>query len=91
MADGVSIPNLGEKEFVGISNEGIHKGLKAQVCAIDKGLLSVSRVVDAGNKVVFSPKGSYIEDEYGQRMKMEKRGGIYMLKLWTKKNLSLDF
>ena len=68
MADGVTIPNLGEKEFVGVSNERIQKELRAQVCDINKGLLSVSRVVDAGNRVVFSPKGSYIEDEQGRIM-----------------------
>ena len=91
MADGVTLPNLGEKEFIGVSTEGIQKELKAQVCEINKGLLSVSRVVDAGNKVVFSPKGSYIEDEQGKRMMMEQRRGIYMLKLWTRSGNSRDF
>ena len=67
MADGVTIPNLGEKEFVGVSKEGIKKELRAQVCDINKGLLSVNRVVDAGNRVVFSPDGSYIEDSQGRK------------------------
>ena len=91
MADGAKIPNLGEKEFIGVSTEGIQKELKAQVCEISKGLLSVSRVVDAGNRVVFSPKGSYIEDEHGRRMHMEKKRGLYILKLWTKNGSSRDF
>ena len=91
LADGVTIPNLGEKEFVGVSAEGIQRSMKAQVCDINKGLLSVSRVVNAGNRVAFDPDGSYIEDAQGKKMWMKQRGGIYMLKLWTNTEGSRDF
>ena len=92
VANGIRIPNLGEKRFVGISEEGLPRQMKAQVCDINKGLLSVSRIVGAGNRVVFDPEGSYIEDLGTQeRMYMKASRGLYMLKLWTKSAGKRDF
>ena len=52
---------------------------------MNKGLLSVRRMVQAGNRVVFDQAGSYVEDRTtGDRMYMAERGGMYMLKLWVK-------
>ena len=62
VANGVRIPNLGEQRFVAHTQEGFQKNIKAQVCDVNKALLSVRRFVDAGNKVVFDKNGSYIED-----------------------------
>ena len=61
-ANGVRIPNLGEKKFVGISEESVSRGLTAQVCDVNKVLLSVRKVVAAGNRVIFDDEGSFIED-----------------------------
>ena len=45
--------------------------MRAQVCAVNKALLSVSRMVQAGNRVVFDPNGSYVEDLHsGEKMFM---------------------
>ena len=86
VANGIRIPNLGEKRFVGVSAENVHRRLVAQVCDVNKGLLSVSRVVRAGSRVVFDPSESYIEDiESQERMYLEERNGMFMLKLWTKR------
>ena len=63
VANGVRIPNLGEKKFVGVSNEGISRKLTAQVCEVNKGLLSVSKMTNGGSRVVFDSDGSYIEDK----------------------------
>ena len=85
MADGQRVPNLGEKSFVVVDDDGLRRSMKAQVCDISKGLLSVSRVVNAGNTVVFSPKENYIQDGVtGERMWITERRGMYLLKLWTK-------
>ena len=85
VANGVQIPNLGEKKFVGISEEGVARGLKAQIAEVNKGLLSVAKVVKNGNRVVFDDQGSYIEDkETHERMWLEERQGMYMLKMWVK-------
>ena len=85
VANGVRIPNLGEKQFVGVSNEGISRHITAQVCEVNKGLLSVRRMVAAGNRVVFDSQGSYVEDpQTGEVMNLEERQGMYILRLWTK-------
>ena len=56
--------------------------MAAQVCDVSKALLSVSKMVNAGNRVVFEKGGSYVEDvETRERMYMR----MYMLKLWVKK------
>ena len=85
VANGVRIPNLGEKRFVATSEEGIKRHITAQVCEVNKGRLSVRRMVQAGNPVVFNHRGSYIVDNNTlERMYMGERNDMYMLKLWTK-------
>ena len=64
----------------------------AQACEVNKGLLSVRRMVQAGNTVIFNSNGSYIEDNRTkERMYMEERNGMYMLKLWTRAEKSSSF
>ena len=63
VADGTLIPNLGEKKFVAVSDAGVTRQMKAQVCEANKALLSVHRVVQAGSRVVFAASGSYVQDE----------------------------
>ena len=59
----------------------------AQVCDVNKGLLSVSRVIHNGSRVVFDSDGSYIEDKTnGEIINLAERNGMFMLKLWTKKD-----
>ena len=85
VASGELIPNLGEKSFVAYGEQGQVRAIKAQVCEVNKALLSVSRMVRAGNKVVFSGSGSYVEDENtGERISLREQGGMYMLKPWIK-------
>ena len=87
VADGTLIPNLGEKKFTAVGEDGVVRKMKAQVCDVNKALLSVKRVVEAGNRVVFDDGegGSYIEDKWtGERMMLKEVGGMYMLKPWVK-------
>ena len=86
MANGVKIPNLGEKRFIGVAENGISRGYTAQVCSVNKCLLSVSKVVRAGHRVVFDADGSYIEDKTsGEWMGLTESNGMFMLRLWTKR------
>ena len=39
VANGVRIPNLGEKRFTGVSNEGSIRNITAQVCDVNKAFL----------------------------------------------------
>ena len=85
VASGDLIPNLGEKNFTAYGEQGQARAIKAQVCEVNKALLSVSRMVQAGNTVVFSRSGSYVEDEQtNERIPLREQGGMYMLKLWVK-------
>ena len=84
-ADGTLIPNVGEKRFAAVSDGGVARHMKAQVCDVNKALLSVHRVVQAGNRVVFSTSGSFVQDEQtGERMPLEDKGGMYTLQLLAK-------
>jgi len=86
VASGTLIPNLGEKRFLAVGEEGQMRRMKAQVCDVNKALLSVKRILQAGNRVVFDRAGSYIEDEEtNERMHLREENGMFMLKLWAKK------
>ena len=85
VADGTLIPNLGEKKYMAVSDTGVCRHMRSQVCDVNRALLSAHRCVQAGNKVVFAASGSYIEDEAtGEVMLLKEQGGMYMLKLWVK-------
>lgn len=84
VANGVEIPNLGERKFVGVTEEGVARPRTAQICAVDKTLMSVSKVDKAGNRVGFDDDGSYIEHKStGERIWMEQIGGMCYVKLWV--------
>ena len=92
VADGTRIQNQGEKNFFGTIEEGVDRCITAQVCDVNKGLLSVGRMVGLGHKVVFDRTGSYIEDcKTKERMWMKEDRGLYMLKLWIKTPSSRSF
>ena len=60
--------------------------MTAQVCDVNKALLSVSKMVKAGNRVIFDPEGSYIEDKNtGECMNLKEKNGMYMLSLCSKR------
>ena len=85
VANGERIPNLGEKRFKGISDDGVTRSITAQVCSVNKALLSVRKIIRAGNRVVFDEDGCYVEDKRTQeKMWMREEGGMFMLRLWVK-------
>ena len=49
VATGVQIPNLGEKRFEAESEEGVRRSITAQVCDVNKALLSVHKVKKSRN------------------------------------------
>ena len=82
------VPCQGEKRFVGVNENGQERSMTVQVCEVNKALLSVKKVVKAGNRVVFEEAGSYVEDvSSGERLYMnEAEGGMYTLKFWLKRS-----
>ena len=91
VANGVEIPNLGKRKFVGFTEEGGKRGITAQVCSANKTFMSVSKVAAQGNRVVFDDEGSYIEDKVsGERTWMQQVGGMYMLKMWVSRKTTKE-
>jgi len=87
VASGSLIPNLGEKKFMAVDEQGVERRMTVQVCDVNKPLLSVHKIVQAGNEVVFSRHGSYVKHEAtGEKMHLRETGGMYMLKLWARKS-----
>ena len=85
VANDVRIPNLGEKKFQGYSEEGAVRSITTQVCEVNKGLLSVEKVVEAGNRVVLDSTGSYIEDKKThERLYVRDEAGMYMLRMYVR-------
>ena len=78
VADGVQNPNRGERRFVGVVEDEEARSMTAQICAVNKTLMSVRKIARAGNRVVFDDDdGSYIEDQStGERLWMEQVGGM---------------
>ena len=64
-ATGDIVGNLGQKDFVAITDDtAMTRSMTAQVAeGVTKGLLSVVKAMDAGNRVVFDSDGSYIVDK----------------------------
>ena len=59
---------------------------------MNKALLSVSRIVKSGNRVVFDSSGSFIEHKAsGDWMPLEEKGGVYTIKVWIPKDQSEPF
>ena len=77
--------NLGEKTFKAQTQGGSTRKVTAQVCDVSKPLMSVKKMVEAGNTVVFGPEGNYVYDgSNGEVMEMESKNGLFMLKAWVK-------
>ena len=84
VANGERIPNMGEKCCSGSTEEGLNRCITAQVCDVKKALMSVKKIVSAGNRVVFEEEGSYIEDKRTrEKIWLREEKGMYMLKLWV--------
>ena len=75
-----------------VGETGLQRRMKAQVCDVNKALLSVTRMVEADKRVVFEKDaggriGGYVEDtQTGERMYMREVNGMFMLRLWVKKS-----
>ena len=83
-ANGVKIPNEGERLVTMMTREGVKRDMKFIVCPVTKALGSVSQMCQIGHRVVFNPPwdedGSYIEHiETGERIWMEQHNGLYVL------------
>ena len=64
----------------------------AQVTAVNKALLSVSKIVGCGNRIVFDGDGSYIGNKTsGEWTPLEGRNGLYTIKMWVPRDQANPF
>ena len=85
-ACGTTIPNEGEKRcLISTADSPTEKMAVLQVAKIGKSLLSVSKMVDKGNTVIFNPSGSFIysgaSQEYTQ---LRRKGNLYVMDAWVR-------
>ena len=82
-ANGESIENEGQKEVTMITNEGQNVNVLYQVADVSRTLTSVSRVCDAGNRVIFESWGGYIQNlQTGSTTTFERKSNVYELTGW---------
>ena len=63
------------------------RNVTAQVCDVNKSLMSMNKVLASGNRVIFEEEGSYIEiKRTGENMWLRDEGGMIMLKMYVKKS-----
>ena len=85
-ANGATIPNEGEKKFSAFTEDGREKKMTVQICDVNQGLLSVSKLNMAGNRVMFDGDDSYIQNKAsGEKTWMKRKGGMFTLKMWVRR------
>ena len=83
-ANNQPVPNEGEKRIMGWTDEWEETGITIQVANVKKVLASVSRICDAGNRVVFEGKGGYIQNvRTGKRTDLKQVNGCYTFDMWV--------
>ena len=85
VANGESIPAMGQKRFTFVTVNGVSRRVCAQITKVNKALLSVSQVCGKDHRVVFDKVESYIEDKVtGERIPLEEKNGTYSLLCWVR-------
>ena len=85
VANGGVVVNLGEKHDEVRTSSGAKSSflMSFQVVDVHKPLLAVSKLVAAGNKVIFDENDPQILLSSGEKMKMRCSGGTYEVDVWV--------
>ena len=79
-ANGSIMKNAGQKRIIFQTKDRSTNAMTFQATGVRKPLAAVSRIVQKGNRVVFSPEGSFIENvKTGKRIELEPEGGTYVM------------
>ena len=72
--------NEGEKTLTLATQGGGMRQMTFQLAAVNKALGSVSQIVGNGNRVVFEPSGSFIQNlNTGEKLWLRENNGVYVL------------
>ena len=93
-AGGHKIANLGMQRPYIYMQDGSQYTMAFQVAGVSKALGAVSRIVGAGNRVIFDDPatvGSYIENKTtGKTTPLRQNNGVYYLDVWVKPGMGHD-
>ena len=82
MAKGHKTSNRGEQRVSAVTSQGHEIEFKAQVTDVHRPLMSVSRICDRGNRVVFEAQGGYIESlSSGEKIHVQRDQNVYRLQV----------
>ena len=82
MANGHKTSNRGEQHVMAVTEDGHEIAFKAQVTDVHRPLMSVSRICDKGNRVVFESHGGYIESlTTGEKIQVRRDRNVYRLQV----------
>ena len=76
------LPNMGQQQMRVVTIEGRNSKVMYQVAEVGRPLTAVRAACDAGNIVVYGPRGCFIHNVHTEeRTRFERHGGIYELDL----------
>ena len=82
-ANGEQIKDLGEKNIPFKTNEGIQRCITLRSANVVKPIVSVQKVVQAGNNVVLDDKNQHIRNiRDGTVIKLDVNTGVYTMDMW---------
>ena len=83
-ASGTRIPNLGQQAVRFLTESGTWTTWTFQVAAINKPLVSVSKLVDDGWKVVFDEEASFIKHKKtGRTIDIKRERGVFVVDVFV--------
>ena len=78
------IPHSGMRRLRGQSDDYRSMSMIAQVAGVKSALVSVNRLLEAGNRVHFEPGNCYVEQiRSGMRTKIIERNGAFEVGFWV--------
>ena len=81
-ANGEIMPNRGKKVLRVITKEGQAKAMNMQITDVNKALMSVAKICDAGHSVVFTSDGGFIKsNKTGEETKFRRENNVYRMKV----------
>ena len=83
VANGAQIANDGEQAVEFMTEEGSRGRWTFQIAKVNKPLASVSKLLDAGHRVVLDEDGSYVLNKRSKQvMKVRREKGVFVLDVW---------
>ena len=79
-ANGDTMPNRGRKVVKVTTNEGQSKSMNMQITDVNRALMSVAKICDAGHTVMFRDDGGVIRNnKTGEETKFRRENNVYRM------------